>query len=173
MKTKLFTRILAKKLTTVVFSSFLLVIISSANAEIYKWIDKNGQTHYSETPPVEQAHKAENIEQKIDLAKGKTQPITEQKETTESQMDSSEHPQSNYCKKQREALDVLQTNEYVKWQQNGQEEVLEGEAKQKKTQEIQLELDKYCQGLDASRSNKPATPAEKAPTKQPPKEPAS
>lgn len=161
MKTELFTRNLAKKPMSFLFSGFLLATISSANAEIYKWIDKDGQTHYSETPPPEQAHKAENIEQEINLAKGKAQPQTEKQASPKNETNNSEHPQSNYCKKQREALDILQTNEYVKWQQGGQEEVLEGEAKQKKAQEIQLELDKYCQGVETPKENKPTKPAEK------------
>jgi hypothetical protein len=153
MKPQLMTRILAKKRIPLIFSTFLLITISSAHAEIYKWVDKDGQTHYSETPPAEQLNNAENIEEAINLAKGKSSPLAEQNEKSASTSDDDTHPQNNYCQKQREALEVLQANDFVKWQQNGKEEILEGDTKQKKTDEIKLEIDKFCQGVESNNTS--------------------
>lgn len=41
----------------VIFATLLLVLSTSALAEIYKWVDTGGHIHYSDKPPATQAEK--------------------------------------------------------------------------------------------------------------------
>lgn len=40
-----------KKIISIVFLLVVIYCQSPANAEVYKWVDEHGQTHYSERPP--------------------------------------------------------------------------------------------------------------------------
>ena len=48
------------RLYKIVLISLLLALSLVANAEVYKWVDKSGRTHFSDQPPLNQ--KSENIE---------------------------------------------------------------------------------------------------------------
>lgn len=50
-------------LPIIVLTTFLFLLSSSVNAEIYKWIDDNGNVHFTDKPPANQ--KTEEVELKI------------------------------------------------------------------------------------------------------------
>lgn len=50
----------------------LLLLASAANAQIYKWVDANGQTQYSDAPPNDTKIKAKTV--KIQVTSGVVSP---------------------------------------------------------------------------------------------------
>ncbi|PID45084.1 MAG: hypothetical protein CSB47_10020 [Proteobacteria bacterium] len=57
----------------------LFGVHSVAQADIYKWTDKDGKVHYSATPPKKPQKNVEDIEDKIKASIGKVQPKTSYK----------------------------------------------------------------------------------------------
>ena len=62
------------KQASLAFLIITLYAVGSANAEIYKWTDKEGKVHFSATPPKDTTTKAEDIEKEIKFKIGKVQP---------------------------------------------------------------------------------------------------
>ncbi len=82
-----------KLLTAVILVIAMQLLVTPASAEMYKWVDKNGVIHYSDTPPAMPEEDVETMETtqhtppspKSDSAKskatGKEKPNSEPKKT--------------------------------------------------------------------------------------------
>ncbi|QTR49627.1 DUF4124 domain-containing protein [Candidatus Thiothrix anitrata] len=133
---------------------------SSASAEMYKWTDSNGKTHYSATPPPADVN-AKNIEAEIKLSTGKPKAVevpdvsatTEQAppETTpdkplksEDTAAASEKQHRSYCDQQKEAFQKLTINSLVKFSDDKGERFLTAAEKQEKMALISKNLDTMC-----------------------------
>ncbi len=154
--------ILAKKfLSAIVISTGVLFISMSSQAEIYKWTDAKGVTHYSSQKPIQQKIKAENIEDKIRSAAGKyraSEQQTSQKSvqtTTKSNNSNSKTELSgpsaklvSYCKGQRKSLAQLKKNFRNIWKdENGKTYRLDQKQRQLKVDQILESITKECAGV--------------------------
>lgn len=158
---------------------------SSASAEMYKWTDSNGKTHYSATPPPADV-KAKNIEAEINLSSGKskvsdspktdTTPDTKTETPTnktvkpEEAAQASEKQHRSYCDQQKQALQQISTNSLVKYIDEKGERFLNAAEKQEKIASISKNIETMCgsemfssaTGVAAAPANaaaKPASPA--------------
>jgi len=66
---------------TTVLAIMLVLFIATAQAKIYRWVDKNGSVHFSDKPSAENAQEIEINETGIEIdegpaAEGQEQPVT-------------------------------------------------------------------------------------------------
>lgn len=131
-------------------------LTSSAFAEMYKWIDKNGEVHYTQTPPPADAKQGKDIEKDIRLSTGKlgnTSPATTST-SNEPAKDGmakaredgkkSEIDHRDYCKQQAGVLKQLTANALVKWKDDKGERILTAEEKSAKMQDIEKNIKSLC-----------------------------
>jgi hypothetical protein len=148
---------------------------SSASAEMYKWTDSNGKTHYSATPPADV--NAKNIEAEIKLSTGKpkaaeapsvaatteqTQPeaAPEKALKPEDAAAASEKQHRSYCDQQKESFQKLTTNSLVKFSDDKGERFLTATEKQEKMALISKNIDTMCRPeMFGSASGKASAPA--------------
>ncbi len=98
-------------------------IAQTASAEMYKWTDKSGETHYTQTPPPPDA-KGKDIEDEIRLSTGKlgnTIPAASN-DTPKDEMDKarkdgekSDQKHRDFCAQQDAALKQMTANALIKW----------------------------------------------------------
>lgn len=143
---------------------FTLLFGTGLHAEIYKWTDANGQTHYSATPPTQRV-KVKNIEDDIRMSMGKYDPSRAQKnsadqaatEETEPKADEStarkdkkEAPTKeliSFCKTQRSNLDLLKNNQNIVWEQFGKKSKLTQAQRKDKIKRIKSTISEECKGI--------------------------
>lgn len=137
-----------------------LLLSFSVNAQIYKWVDDNGQTHYSQEPPA--SGDAQKIEAPPpppidpDEARKDVEALIEQQQAAEK----AEHEAEQKAQQQAEQEAILQENcrvarENLRLYQNnpgrrvmdedGNVTRLREEDRQQKMQEFQEQIDLYCQ----------------------------
>ena len=109
-------------------SSALIMALSLTNfasAEIYKWTDAQGNTHYTQTPPQGQEstnNSIENIQSSIEAMAGKliSEPDNGSKLAGggNSQFTGNENTPERqaFCNQQRSALELVTSTEGVGWQ---------------------------------------------------------
>ncbi|UOG90901.1 MAG: DUF4124 domain-containing protein [Candidatus Thiothrix sulfatifontis] len=128
------------------------LVVTDAAAEMYKWTDKNGETHYTQTPPPPEA-KGENIEDEIRLSTGKlgntipTAPEEAPKdELAEARQEGEKSDQKHreFCAQQTDALQKMTANAIIKWKDAKGERFLTAAEKASKTQEVQKNIDSLC-----------------------------
>ncbi len=138
-----------------VIASLMFCLSFTAHAEIYKWTDAAGNTHYSQTPPENTATKAEDIGDEIDMAAGTAQggsgePV--KKETTEKdemaqakkagEENSIKH--QTYCDQQRNALKKLLSSPVIRWKSGDSEKVLSAKERKGKIAEFEKSIKELC-----------------------------
>ena len=144
---------------------FLLVFTSNSQAEIYKWVDANGITHYSAHPPVKKKirAKAKNIEDKIRSAAGKYKPVKGSKKTNSRENHSANNTNQkeknhgdnelsppdkklvDYCKNQRRNLEGLKSNFRNVWvDKNGKKTLLDQQQRQEKVNILAKNIKETC-----------------------------
>lgn len=144
------------KKTTLIPVALLTAVFLSQTvcAEMYKWTDKNGETHYTQTPPPADA-KGKDIEADIRLSTGKlgnTIPKTAANDNKQDELDKareegekSEQKHRDFCAQQAEALKQMTANSLIKWKDDkGGERFLTAEEKNGKMQEMQKNIDSMC-----------------------------
>ncbi len=143
-------------------SILALTISLSAQANIYKWTDSKGVTHYSATPPPQKSkvkQKAENIEDEIRFAAGKHRPkgnvastnATGKEDKTAKRKIKLSAPDKklvSFCKQQRGNLSKLKNNFRNQWvDSNGTKTMLNQDQRKSKVDEIMTTIDKNCEGV--------------------------
>lgn len=135
----------------------MLGILTSMNvvhAEMYKWTDKNGKTHYTATPPPADAQ-GKNIEDDIKLSTGKLGNVIPQNTTSaaepKSDMDKaaeegkkSEEKHRDFCQQQSAALKQMTANALIKWKDDQGERFLTAEEKTQKMKEMEKNISSMC-----------------------------
>lgn len=126
---------------------------ASAQAEMYKWTDKSGKTHYTATPPPADA-KGKDIEDDIRLSTGKlgntpaqtgtTQAPTDEMEKAREDGKKSEEKHHDFCQQQSDAYKQMTANSLVKWKDAQGERFLTAEEKTKKMKEIEKNIESMC-----------------------------
>lgn len=138
------------KLTTfsIFYISLSLLLVSIAEAKIYKWKDDKGQVHYASTPP--KADIKTSILTKDLLFINKNEPVSKNKQTNKSLKTNNQDPikSSNKkvkaCRKKRKNLNLLQKNLITTWIENGKETQLSGQFRKEKIESLKEELIEYC-----------------------------
>lgn len=151
-----------------------LFFINSVHAEMYKWTDQQGETHYTQTPPPPDA-KGKDIEADIKLSSGSatpapvaTAPAATDKpaEAAPAAGDASSNTEAQhhtFCDQQAAALKQLTNNSLVKWKDQQGEKFLTDADKQAKIKELENNLKTMCSPAmfkaPAATNNANPTPA--------------
>lgn len=147
-------------------------IAPSVSAEMYKWTDKQGETHYTQTPPPPDA-KGKDIEDEIRLSTGKlgnTLPQQATKETAKDDMEQarqagekSDQKHRDFCAQQDAALKQMTANALIKWKDGAGERFLTAEEKISKMKEMQTNIDSMCNpDMFSKKDGTPTSQTEKA-----------
>lgn len=135
--------------------SSALLLTGTAYADMYKWTDKNGKTHYTQTPPPADVD-SENIEADIRLsagkASGKATPAQvadngEQQDTLAKAREAgakSEQKHKEFCAQQKAAMKQMTANSLIKWKDSDGERFLTADEKAEKMQELEKNLNSMC-----------------------------
>lgn len=133
----------------------LLISTQALAAPIYKWVDKQGNTHFASQPPEDA--RATAINPAIAPATESTQAtVSEPAEDAEQQAIDQEVKQKvadeqkklkDFCKTQRQNLAQLNNNPRVKVEEEGQMRRLTEEERQEKIQAIEQSIKQECQGV--------------------------
>jgi hypothetical protein len=130
-----------------------LFLMSTTQAEMYKWTDKNGKIHYTQTPPPADI-KGKNMDNDVKLSTGKLGNViptastpSAKKETPEEAGKRSTEQHKAFCDDQKRILEDLTTKSLIKWKDNPNDKegyFLNAEQKAQKKQDIQKNLDQMC-----------------------------
>lgn len=137
-----------------VLSLLMLSLTITAHAEIYKWTDAEGKTHYSQTPPQDTSTKAEDIGDEIDRVAGTAQddaePVKKDKPAGDEIAQAKEEGKENvikhqtYCDQQRAALKQLLANPVIRWKSDDKEKVLSAKERKGKIAEFEKSVKEMC-----------------------------
>lgn len=130
-----------------------LLIMSTTQAEMYKWTDKNGEIHYTQTPPPADI-KGKSMDNDVKLSTGKlgnviptsSTPDTK-KETPEAAGKRSTEQHKAFCDDQKRIIEDLTTKSLIKWKDNPNDKegyFLTAEQKAQKKQKVQKNIDQMC-----------------------------
>ncbi|OUR63956.1 hypothetical protein A9Q79_09415 [Methylophaga sp. 42_25_T18] len=144
------------------FCLFFLLSIAATlvHADVYKWVDEEGQTHYSQQAPVGQetellkappppASLPADAQSKIDqLINEQNEARYEQKRQAAEQQQTlkQQEQQETNCKRSQENLQKFLDNPGRRYKQaDGTVTRLAEEERQKRIQEFKLDINEYCQ----------------------------
>ncbi|MGB3918240.1 DUF4124 domain-containing protein [Thiothrix litoralis] len=144
----------------------------SVSAEMYKWTDKRGETHYTQTPPPPDA-KGKDIEDDIRLSTGKLGNILPEQASKATGKDDMEQARQageksdkkhrDFCAQQEAALKQMTANALIKWKDSEGERFLTAEEKISKMKEMQNNIDSMCKPeMFSSKDGTPTSQTEKA-----------
>lgn len=146
-----------------VFALLLLAFAATAHAQVYKWVDANGKTQFSDQPPP--GARSEVIKVKPSTgagqpsAPGKTESLADKeaalKQRQQDQAASEAKAQAKakreaevaeYCNQLRGQLQGARSaGRLVKYDETGKRQSLRGDDKQAEIQRIEGELRKHCE----------------------------
>jgi len=138
-----------------------------ADADIYKWTDKEGKTHYSATPPKDPQAKAEDIEDKIKANIGKVQPASNYQAMSNTNTTNKEKQRSNntakskedrykadrspariaYCNQLKSNIHTLENSKNIKRVKNGDTKTLNSQQIAAQLKKDKSSLKKNCAGI--------------------------
>jgi hypothetical protein len=130
----------------------VVLIAPNAAAEMYKWTDKSGEIHYTQTPPPADS-KGKDIEADIKLSTGKLgntipqAPVAEKKDDMAQAREDgkkSEEKHRDFCNQQGDALKQMTANALVKWKDDQGEHLLTAEEKASKMKDIEKNIASMC-----------------------------
>ncbi|HEY0196993.1 MAG TPA: DUF4124 domain-containing protein [Rhodanobacter sp.] len=130
----------------------LLLLAPVATAQVYKWTDAHGTTHYSETPPAAGTNfkkvKANGSAESL----GAPAPASSSASTSGNTAPSSDQPLANtpenrgkMCDSLKANLAALQGSAPVVMQQDGKTVVLDGDQRKLQANVAQSQYQAYCQ----------------------------
>lgn len=149
------------KKTTTVLASFLgtLLLISSASAEIYKWVDEKGVTNYAAEPPSSvdanrvkvqtrlpsgSLSAVENLEKQRDEAKKAADAASKTPAPAASKPDPAQYAER--CKQMRADMKTMEEHAQIRLTDaKGNVKTLTEEEKQQKMDEIRRQIKGFCE----------------------------
>lgn len=144
-----------------IFLALFTVIISfSVSAEIFKWVDEDGQTHYSQTapdsgeaeiidvpppPPISPDEARDEVEELIEQQQAADKAEQEAQQKAEQQAERQAQLETN-CQVAKNNLQAYQNNPGRRvLDENGNATRPSEDDRQQKIQELQDKIDLYCQ----------------------------
>lgn len=149
-------------------TALALLMSVASHAQIFKWTDKKGQTHYTAQPPTPEQVKsdAENIEGEIKANAGKSQaPPKGQVTASETNTPNSEKAKLagpdpkliKYCDSQRDNLKRLQENFRNVWvDEKGVRTQLDQDARKEKVASLTTKIKEDCSDVQPSPKDETA-----------------
>ena len=135
----------------------LLFLTFAAHADIYKWTDADGNTHYSQTPPEDKKTKVEDIGDEIGMAAGtagtettaaetEAQPAEDEMAEAKKQGEENAIKHSDFCMQQKAALKQLLSNPVIRWKSKDEKEerILTAKERSVKIAEFEQNIKKLC-----------------------------
>lgn len=149
-----------KKLITPLIAVLFSTLALQASANIYKWTDASGKTHYSQTPPADAKAKAKDMEKELHI-QSKSAPKTDAKKSVNpEQVIPPDEPKDieeakakgkenkakteEFCKGQDIALKQLLANTLIRWKDEKGERILTAEERDAKVKEAENNLKTMC-----------------------------
>jgi len=131
-----------------VIASTLLCFATAADAEVYKWTDEDGVTHYTEQPPPDRGE-ASVLDPQVDApsSQGPEQQGTEHTAEPDEAAGEGEDTQSveAFCKELRQNIETLKGDGPVKVRTGDDTlKTLDGEARQARLERAQSQLESQC-----------------------------
>lgn len=141
---------------------FLILVNHPANAEIYKWVDENGQTRFSDKAPVQnkfetlniapspKTHEAPNITDKERLEKQKKMLQVFEEDRQLKQAKQAAHLAKERekwretCEKAQSIMSSIRTGTLAKYDQNGNKIVLPESDRTNIEKQVQQTLSTQC-----------------------------
>ncbi len=138
--------------------SATLLLASGVNAEIYKWVDENGQTHYTQQPP--ESGQAETIQvpppPPIDDTAAEVEELIEQQEAAEKSAREAEQEQQQEAERLaaiQKNCEIAQANLKLYQDNPGRRMMDEAgnvyrlteEERQQKIEESRQQIEEFCQ----------------------------
>lgn len=147
----------------VIIGAFIALPVA---AEMYKWKDKNGEIHYTQTPPPAGLN-GKDIEADIKLSTGKlgnsgAKPSnkTDGKNdlaTAEEEGKKSEEKHQDFCTQQENTLKQMTASSLIKWKDEKGERYLTAAEKTAKMNELKQNIDTMCRPEMFSNTKNRAT----------------
>jgi len=151
----------ANKPNLIIQFTILMALILSpflCNAEVYKWVDKNGNIHYSDIKPNETSSEKLNIKSSTtnNTSKDRASPQSsaqtlDEKKSKELEAqaerlktDTQKRELSSQCENIKTNLKTLQENSRIKINENGQIRYLNPEEIEEKKQAYQTQINTQC-----------------------------
>ncbi|MDE1463144.1 DUF4124 domain-containing protein [Spartinivicinus poritis] len=140
-----------------IISLILLLVAVPAMSELYKWVDKQGNVHYSDKPPANAQQQSEKVEVKVqntdfnyldENAKRKQQQINRNRAIQKQQQDrqqvkKKENPREKACREAKQRLSVLQ-GRVVFVDKKGNELKVTEKERQQRAKVLEQQIKKYC-----------------------------
>ena len=142
----------------IILTGSLLMAMSlpSMAAQVYKWVDSNGVTHFSAQPPEDQSATSISTTIKPPKSGGSVAPLpkldsqleAEQQKATDDKVKrevaEQESKRKQYCSDLRENLSQLRLNPRVRVEENGEIRRLSAEERQARITEAEKNLQENC-----------------------------
>ncbi|UXD86661.1 DUF4124 domain-containing protein [Thalassolituus hydrocarboniclasticus] len=141
------------------FTAFFALLLATASLTVqadkmYRWVDENGQTHFSNLPPADKAKNAEEYKVRVskpaDKVDGYQISTDKVKETTTEASESSEPKVSKAeaeaaCAKARKHKETVSTNYSTRFkQEDGEYRPLTDDQRAKQIKLADEQIAKYC-----------------------------
>lgn len=146
---------LQKALFLPLLSVLFVLGAQTAQAEIYKWKDANGNMQYTQTPPPPTV-KADNIEDDIKMSAGKaskttsTSPLNAKHDEDNDIANARKKGEKNkekhvaFCEQQESALKQLLANPVIRWKDENGERVLTAKERREKITNFENTVETMC-----------------------------
>ncbi len=132
----------------IVFTFILgTVSLSTFAAQMYKWVDEEGNVQFSQIPPKEQTD-VETIKNRFPVKPPTVDDVKQTEETTNenSATEENEDPIVASCNRAKKHLKLLQSGEYLVFKdESGKYQEMSSEKHQQELTNAQKYVDDYCQ----------------------------
>jgi hypothetical protein len=144
-------------ITTIILSSGLLIFIKQAGAEMYKWVDQEGITHYTQSPPpgdieaktlkpppkIDTESARARIEQQQEKAKKLREGRLEEAKIEAEEKKAKAIEEEN-CKRAHQRMATFSRPRGLIQQEDGSRIRVDEEARQAGIRESQKMIEEYC-----------------------------
>jgi hypothetical protein len=148
-----------KQLIIPLIAALLSTTAFTASADIYKWTDSSGKTHYSQTPPANV--QAKDMEKELHIQSSKssaTKPepkktlnpeqnlpeLPKDLETAKAQGVEDKQKVEKFCKEQEISLKQMLSTTLIRWKDEQGEHLLTAEERDAKIKEAEKNLSTIC-----------------------------
>lgn len=130
-------------------AALLSMVPAAGMAEVYKWVDDDGVTHYSQQPPPEGTPTV--ITPDTDApSSAEGEPDADGQGESADNEDGEQETVADFCKDLREKEKVLEGDRPIRVKaEDGTLTDLDDEGRAQRLERIQGQLREHCQGLDA------------------------
>jgi len=137
----------------------LLAPLAAAQAQVYKWVDENGQVHYGrQAPPSRPAEtvdvpKAAPPGDSLEALRARSEAADERRQQAREaaaqarERAERERELRETCAKMRANLDLLQTRNRIRELRNGEYVALTPQEQQARVEKLQGQIEEHCQDL--------------------------